>query len=103
MTDTVTLKPVTETKNTHELKNGAWLAHHGCIFFIKNRKVHTAPSDLVHDPKGVVTFDTLLIARAPDSSIPKSWADTWKIQGNSRATWQRITNKQELKAILLPK
>lgn len=90
------LKTVTETVNTHELEVGDWVSDHCCIFKLTSKTVHTSPDNLKYDPKGTVSCKTFRVAYSPDGGLPESWSHDWTIQGNSRATWQRITNKAEL-------
>lgn len=80
--------------NTHELKEGDVILHHWCLFKLVNRRVYTYASDLQHDEKGTVQFDTECLHRGEDSPIPTGWinrAGGWTIQGNSRAQWSKVS------------
>jgi len=72
--------------DTFGLYEGDTINVHGCVFRLKERRVHnTEPHHFEHDPKGFVTFRTDLLSYT--NTMPRHWADAWIIQGNSRATW----------------
>lgn len=75
-----------ETVNTHELKDGDIVFSHGAIFELKDgRRFEDSFTGF-----GMV-FGTNLILECPHYSIfPKSWQDTWTIQGNANARWLRV-------------
>ena len=82
-----------ERVNTHDLKDGDVILHHWCLMKVKNRRVYTYASDLLHDEKGTVQFDSDCLYRSERSGIPKHWIDCengWTVQGNSKAQWTRV-------------
>lgn len=80
--------------NTHELRTGDVLVFSGCHFALTERKVWRRPDDLQWDDHGTVTFQTDLLYYR-EGSMPRHWADTWTIQGNSRATWHVVVRDGE--------
>jgi len=75
--------------NTHGLQEGDVVKYYGCIFKLRDKRVFSGPRDIECDPQGTVSFRTDLV-HWEEGSMPLGWAETWSIQGNSRATWRVI-------------
>ena len=86
-----------ETVNTWELEEGDTVLNYGCImicdaFEDEVTKYGRTPE---HDSKGA-RWTTAHVIGHEEGSIPLGWMGkgvnwpTWRIQGNTRAMWQRV-------------
>jgi hypothetical protein len=75
-----------EIVSTHHLFPGDLVVSHGAAFILADRKVN----DCENDPRGCVTFTTVLVDNE-QSQIPAAYEpEKWVIQGNRWASWRRI-------------
>lgn len=86
----------TVPKTTHELNEGDTVLYYGCVFQLKNRKVHPMEPGFCPKLQGeCITFETDLLVYSADCGMPRHWADRWTIQGNKLAVWSLLVNPQK--------
>lgn len=78
--------------NTHELLLGDVVSYYGCKFRLTERRLRLHPDDLKYDTMGTSWFRTECV-EYNEGAMPKSWANTWVIQGNSHAMWHVIESE----------
>ena len=78
-----------QSTKTNDLNNGDIVITHGAVCRLTNKKVWPA------DKYGTcVTFNTEILNDG--GTIPKNWLKDWTIQGNERATWNKIIDPSSI-------
>ena len=89
-----------DTVDTHALKNGDLVSVSGTLFKLRDRQSRAPRTGESGSMYGdVVWFKTDVALVGNPDGMPAHWRDTWTVQGNKMATWQRV-NKSRVRAAM---